>query len=188
MMELLTKPAVDVVDLGRLKAHLRIDGDDHDLTLGAALETAIALLDGPEGELGRALVNQTWQQVLALPPFGGPLVELELSPVSSIVSVERRGDDGEWAAIPEADYDLVEVGGRFYVAASAWPRTSPTRVTYVAGYGGAAEDVPAPIRSAITLLAAHFFEMPSPVVYGAAPVEVPISIDRLLSGYKILWR
>ena len=192
MMKLVTKSAVNAVDVARLKEHLRIDGDDANARLGNSLNTAIAVLDGPDGELGRALINQTWCQTLPGLPRAGALVELELTPVSSISSVEYLDENGAWVALSETSYELMEIDGRHYVRAGAWPRGSKSgfshRITYVAGYGAAPEDVPEPIRHAIILLASHFDEMSSPVVYGETPVEVPISINRLLAGYKILWR
>ena len=46
-------------------------------------------------------------------------------------------------------------------------------VAFTAGYGDEASDVPAPIRHALKLLVAHWFEHREPVVIGAAPPEVP---------------
>ena len=42
-------------------------------------------------------------------------------------------------------------------------------VAFTAGYGDEASDVPAPIRHALKLLVAHWFEHREPVVVGAAP-------------------
>ena len=53
-----------------------------------------------------------------------------------------------------------------------------------AGYGDEASDVPAPIRHAIKLLVAHWFEQREPVVLGSAPQEVPGTVAGLLLPYR----
>jgi uncharacterized phiE125 gp8 family phage protein len=69
---LTTPPALELVTLDEVKAHLRMEGiDDRDDTLQAHLDTAIAALDGYAGRLGRALAPQTWTLYLdAFPRCG----------------------------------------------------------------------------------------------------------------------
>ena len=57
-------------------------------------------------------------------------------------------------------------------------------IAFTAGYGDEASDVPAPIRQALKLLVAHWFEHREPVVLGEAPQEVPATIASLLSPYR----
>ena len=70
---------------------------------------------------------------------------------------------------------------------SAAPRAlNAYEVAFTAGYGDEPEDVPAPIRQALLLLVAHWFERREPVVLGAAPQEVPATVAGLLLPYRRL--
>ena len=74
--------------------------------------------------------------------------------------------------------DVLSEPARLVLSAGA-VQLSPARllnafeVAFTAGYGDEASDVPAPIRHALKLLVAHWFEHREPVVVGAAPPEVP---------------
>jgi uncharacterized phiE125 gp8 family phage protein len=57
-------------------------------------------------------------------------------------------------------------------------------VAFTAGYGDEASDVPEPLRHAIKLLVAHWFEQREPVVLGAAAQEVPATVAGLLLPYR----
>jgi len=57
-------------------------------------------------------------------------------------------------------------------------------VAFTAGYGDAASDVPQPIRQAVQLLVAHWFERREPVAFGAGPQEVPAIVAGLLQPYR----
>lgn len=188
----LLAPAAGPVDLALLLDHLKRDPEDDDAHIQHCLEVATAQFDGPDGELGRALVLQTWRESFAVVPSGTGRVELDLSPVSTLVKVEVYVAGGDWQAVALEAVDLIEDGGRAYVRSSDWPRPmpgypEPLRITYVAGFG-AAVDVPAPIRHAILLLAAHLYQAREPVVFGETPIEVPLSIERLVGRYKVWWR
>jgi uncharacterized phiE125 gp8 family phage protein len=56
-------------------------------------------------------------------------------------------------------------------------------VAFTAGYGDEADNVPGPIRHALTLLVAHWFEQREPVVLSGAPQEVPTTVAGLVLPY-----
>ena len=72
--------------------------------------------------------------------------------------------------------------------ALAWPRpgriANGIEVAFTAGYGPAAADVPAPVRQAILLLVAHWYEHRSPLEQGARPEPVPTMVSELLAAYR----
>jgi len=75
----------------------------------------------------------------------------------------------------------------------SWPGTTlrPHNgicVTYVAGYGDAAADVPQKIRQALYLLIAHFYENREAVVIGQGftPTVVPMAVEALLWQDRIV--
>jgi uncharacterized phiE125 gp8 family phage protein len=70
-------------------------------------------------------------------------------------------------------------------AASVLPRAlNAFEIAFSAGYGDGADNVPAPLRQAIMLLVAHWFERPEPVVLGATAQEVPATVAGLLLPYR----
>ncbi|WP_323783443.1 head-tail connector protein [Leisingera sp.] len=192
-LTLISPPAVAPVDLAKLQAHLRVEPGDDDDFLQHCLDTAVAQFDGADGELGRALISQTWCETFAAVPTIGQAVELFLPPVSSVARVEVFTAAGEWESVPAAAIELFEDEGRFRVAAAkAWPgpgqHRAPLRIEYVSGYGAAADAVPKPVCHAVLLFAAHLYKAREPVVFEGAPVEVPLSIGRLISNFKTWWR
>ncbi|MDK3017621.1 head-tail connector protein [Pseudodonghicola flavimaris] len=182
-------PAVAPVTLAQLQAHLKLEAGEDDAQIQHCLDVAVAQFDGPDGELGRALIGQTWQETFAAVPASGAAVELGLSPVSDLVSAQIVDANGTWSDVVAPE--LFELGGRYLVSVESWgiagPARDKLRITYVAGFGALAEDVPLPIRHAILLFATHLYRVREPVVFGAAPVEVPLSISRLVAPYKIWW-
>ncbi len=59
-------------------------------------------------------------------------------------------------------------------------------IDITAGYGDAAADVPAPIRQALLLLVAHWYEHRDPVEVGAPDTLVPTSIGEPLAPYRMV--
>lgn len=61
-LELAVAPVVAAVPLAQGKAHLKVDPDDTDeeVLIQAYLNSCIGYVDGAEGVLARALVEQTW--------------------------------------------------------------------------------------------------------------------------------
>jgi uncharacterized phiE125 gp8 family phage protein len=70
----------------------------------------------------------------------------------------------------------------------AWPSAAKVangiEIAFVAGYGEAAADVPAPIRHAILLLVAHWHEHREPIAIGAPGAPVPPTVSELLQPYR----
>jgi uncharacterized phiE125 gp8 family phage protein len=73
-------------------------------------------------------------------------------------------------------------------APRTWPRprrpANGIEIAFVAGYGLAAQHVPAPIRQSILLLVAHWYEHREPVALGDAKVPVPTMVSDLLAPYR----
>ena len=58
------------------------------------------------------------------------------------------------------------------------------KITFTAGYGDAAGDVPEPLRQALLLLVAHWYERREPVVLGETAIQVPETVQSLLLPYR----
>ena len=74
------------------------------------------------------------------------------------------------------------------LGASVWPVpgriANGIEVAFTAGFGDAAADVPAPIRQAILLLIAHWYEHRTPLEIGAQAQPVPDMVGELLGPYR----
>lgn len=186
---LITPPAVlpvTAADADGIRAHSRIDTADEDGLLDAYIAAATQYVDGPAGVLGRALITQTWRQDFRM--FG--LLRLPLAPVQSITSVTYWDGDNASQTLSSDTYVLREDAAGAYVDLApdqSWPaayyRPDAVSVTFVAGYGDAATDVPEPIRQAIRMMVAHWYEHREAVTMEAA-AEMPLAARALLGLYR----
>ncbi|WP_417699883.1 head-tail connector protein [Pseudophaeobacter sp.] len=183
-------PGLPPVDLARLQAHMRLEAGEDDDHLQHCLDVAIAQFDGADGELGRALMDQTWRETFSAVPGNGQGVALTLLPVREIVQAEIRDAAGTWIAVDGVTLEDLE-GGRSGAFAPSWGAPGhhhfPLRIDYVAGYGAVPGVVPLPICHAILLFAAHLYKAREPVSFEGTPVEVPLSIARLVAPFKSWW-
>ena len=186
-----TAPAVEPLTLADVKAHLRIDSNEEDALLQSLILTSRLHV---EVALGLALITQTWscffdRWPLALSSSVAAL-NLPLSPVKSVEAVRIYAEDGTFASLP--------LSGFTFDLASRTPRvirrlgtqtTDPGRrmngieISVTAGFGATAADVPAPIRQALLLLVAHWYEHRDPGEIGSPDARIPIPISALLASY-----
>jgi uncharacterized phiE125 gp8 family phage protein len=182
-------PAIEPVTLAEAKSHLRVDGTAEDTLVGSLIITSRLHI---EAALGLALITQGWSVFIDdWPP--GREVRLPLRPVQTVTAVRLYAADESLQAVAADTYLLDGAGTPARLVRrgnGAWPR--PTRpangieIAFVAGYGNAAADVPAPIRQAILLLIAHWHEHREPVEIGASSVRVPQMVSDLLQPYRMV--
>lgn len=180
-------PAVEPISLAEAKAHLRVDTSDEDALLTALIAAARIFV---ERTLSIALITQSWSLYLDASPRGGVLT-LPLNPVQEVTAVNVYGVDDTPAEIDAANYavDSLSDPARMVLtwnAALLQParRLNTFEIAFAAGFGDAASDVPAPIRHALKLLVAHWFEHREPVVLNQSPQEVPAMVASLLLPYR----
>lgn len=112
------------------------------------LKAAIAAFDGPEGKLGRCLINQTWR--LDLEGFDGN-IRLPLAPVNSILGISYTAA-GVSAMLGTASYTVTGLESADCCVISPvlkWPFATAVSIAFVAGFGESPCEVPEDIRSAI---------------------------------------
>jgi len=157
-VEYVTPPQSEPVSLVELKNHLRVehDLDDDEITsLGKAART-----------LTEQYTSQRWvTQSLAVcfSEFCTP-VELPVSPVQSVASVQYYDANGTLTTLDAAEYQtwLAHLPPRISPApAGVWPNTqagkdNAVRVEVVAGYG-AASAVPDGAKAAIRLAVGYWY-------------------------------
>jgi uncharacterized phiE125 gp8 family phage protein len=184
---MIAAPAAEPIGLAEAKAHLRVDADDEDALIAALITTARMFV---ERTLALALITQDWSLLLDAWPTCG-FVLLPLTPVQAVTAISVHAPDGGSATVDAADYavDVLSEPARILLR-NASLHMLPARplnaveIAFTAGYGDGPDDVPAPIRHALTLLVAHWFERREPVVLGFAPQEVPATVAGLLLPYR----
>lgn len=186
---LIGPPSQDLLDLADVKAHLRIEHPDDDALLSSLILAAQSHLDGRDGIMGRALVNQVWRSELnAWPPSGHVL---PLPDVSSC-AVSYFDAQNVLRAVAASDVRIIEkVSGsaiEFDVGFSfpdLYPRLDAIRFDMTCGYGPEASDVPADIRQAARMMIAAWHANPEGVMAGQVQeLPVPAGVMILLAKHR----
>jgi uncharacterized phiE125 gp8 family phage protein len=180
-------PAIEPVSLAEAKLHLRVDHTDEDILILALISAARLHL---EHVLGRSFITQGWLYLFdEWPP--GYAVNLPLAPVQSIVSVKvyDSADVAETLSPSLYFLDGLSVPPRL-VRRSPSAFAKPGRpangveVSFISGHGSLAAEVPAPLRQAILLLVAHWYEHRQPVEIGEPNEAVPFAVFELVAPYR----
>jgi uncharacterized phiE125 gp8 family phage protein len=77
-------------------------------------------------------------------------IELPYPPIISVDSIKYLDSSGVEQTIPPAEYVLYDYGtvGHYVAPVTAWPAASSgIRITYTAGYGDTAADVPSDMKA-----------------------------------------
>jgi uncharacterized phiE125 gp8 family phage protein len=179
-------PAIEPVTLPEAKAHLKIDGDDEDTLVSSLIITSRLHV---EAALGLALITQSWSYFLDSWP--GAVVALPLRPVQSVSAVRLYAADETVETLPGDSYllDGASCPPRLVRNASLpWPKpgraANGIEIAFTAGYGNVAVLVPAPVRQAILLLVAHWYEHREPVALGQPSAPIPTMVSELLGPYR----
>jgi uncharacterized phiE125 gp8 family phage protein len=174
------------ISLAEAKAHLRVDSSNEDALLSSLIATARMFV---ERVLGLALVTQAWSYYLDFWPRSC-CVTLPIFPVQAVTSIKVHDGEGGSTTLEAESYavDVLSQPARLVLRSAALSvatrELNAFEIAFTAGYGDEADDVPQPIRHAITLLVAHWFERREPVVLGALPQEVPATVAGSLLPYR----
>jgi uncharacterized phiE125 gp8 family phage protein len=183
---LTTAPAAEPLSLAEAKAHLRIDADDEDALLTALIAAARMFV---EKMLGVALITQSWSYFFDFWPAAG-CITLPIAPVQAVSAVKVHDDAGGSTTLDAASYivDVLSEPARLVLKGALPPVQARTlnafEIAFSAGHGDEADDVPEPVRQALKLLVAHWFERREPVVLGLSAQEVPATVAALLLTYR----
>lgn len=175
-------PAVEPVSLSDMKDYLRVDGTSEDDVITAMIKAARLKA---EQYTGKRFITQTIKMVMDHFPYydntyygsgttylmaGVPVsigttkpVILPHGPIQSITSVVTYKEDNTSATFAASEYFVDTVSGRLILnQGQTWPtelRThSAVEITYVAGYGDAATDMPTDIIQAIKQIVQVMYE------------------------------
>ena len=184
---LTSPPAVEPLSLDEAKAHLRVDGADEDTLIASLIAAARVHV---ETTTRRALITQGWTLALDDWPADGR-VELPLAPLISIGGIEIYDEDGVPETLDPVTYEVAAAGVPPRILrrrGHVWPRpgllAGGVQIDMSVGHGAQASDVPEPLRQAVRLLMAHWFEHREPVVLGDNAATVPDTVASLLAPYR----
>lgn len=172
------------------KAHLRLGsgfGSDsvQDAVLASFLRAAVTAIEARTSkvmlERSFALSVHVWRDLGRQP--------LPVAPVSAVTEVEIVDGNGVSNAIDGAAYWLERDTHRPYLRASGMalpgiPDAGEAFVTFDAGFGPLWSDVPADLRQAAMLLAAHYYEFRNET--SLSDGCMPFGVSSLIERYKIM--
>ena len=188
-LELVTAPATASLTLAEVKAQLRIDSDDEDTLLTNLIHAAEAHVDGL-GDLGRAMITQTWAQYENQAPGW---VRLRMTPVQALATVEYYDADGTLQTATLADFELWRDGDFMLCKpkdGAQWPgadtRPDAIKISYTVGFGDASTDIPESIRQAMLMLIAHLYENRESATE-AKLMSTPMGYDMLMNNQRVRW-
>jgi uncharacterized phiE125 gp8 family phage protein len=185
-LTLTVAPALEPVSLTEAKTHLRVDATAEDTFITGLITTSRLQV---EAITGLALIQQTW--TWRFDGWPGRSVALPLRPVLAVTSVRTQNADLSFTTVAPANYILEPQGPppRLVPVNAGFPNPGTAalgiEIVFAAGFGPAATDVPAPLRQAILLLVAHWFENREPIIDGAPVTRFPDAVIGLLDPYRM---
>jgi uncharacterized phiE125 gp8 family phage protein len=176
-------PTVEPISLETARLHLKVD-DVSDNDLITSLITVSRRWC--ETRIGQRLITST--NVLRLDAFPAWHIELPYPPLIAVSSIAYIDASGSSQTLSASLYkvDANSKPGRITPSwGNVWPTTrdemDAVTITYTAGYGAAAVNVPETIRQAMLLLIGHLYENRSATAEEALK-EVPMAVEALLSS------
>lgn len=184
---LTSPPATEPVSVAEAKDHLRVDQVQEDALIASLILTSRLHI---ETALGLALVDQAWRWTFDAWPKRMRAISLPLRPVSAITEISTRDDEDVVTVMPATDYELDgnTVPPRVIRKVDQWPapgkKNAGIEISFIAGFGATPDDVPQPIRHALMLLVAHWYEHRDPIEIGSEAAAVPSAVSTLLMPYR----
>jgi uncharacterized phiE125 gp8 family phage protein len=185
---LFTPPSAEPVALAEMKAFLRVEHDADDALIASLIAGARTHI---EARTRRALMTQGWRLTRDVWPAGGVLPLLP-APVAALLAVRVYRVDGGADLIDTGLFALDRAAAPAVLTFVRTAMPAPGRprggieLDITAGYGDDPEDVPAPLRQAIRLLAAHWYENRALVTASGEVASVPASVAALLAPYRVV--
>jgi uncharacterized phiE125 gp8 family phage protein len=185
-MVLTEGPLAEPVSLAELKVQTRVDGSEEDILLSSLIVAARLYV---EQTFGLALINQNWSYFLD----GWPQ-DLEfhppLRPIQTVSALRVYDSNGAATTVGASDYAASVSQKSIRVMrrpGAIWPAPGRSadgvEIAFTAGFGAEGSKIPEPIRRAILMLAAWWFEDREPVPTQAS-LSAPPAILALLGPYR----
>jgi uncharacterized phiE125 gp8 family phage protein len=181
------------ISLAEAKAHLRVEHSYEDALITSYIQGATDYVDGYNGFLGRALVDQTWQ--LTLDEFPDNEIKLPLAPVIAVSALNYDAPDGNQQTLSPTLYTVdAESEPGWILPAGDWPDTfdgiNSVRIVFRAGYINTGNSpvsgtIPGNIRAALLLYIGALYDNRQETIVGQAATQLPWNAEFLLRRHRI---
>lgn len=206
-LSLIAPPLIEPVSVAEAMAHLRLESEAEAALLHGQIRAAREII---EAWTERALITQSWRLFLDRWPAGpgdeawwdgvrqgamaqgtARFIEIPKPPLRSIDLVALFDDADQQTTWPAANYfaDTAGMPGRVVLrngvsAPSAGRAAGGVQISFTCGYGDSAGDVPSPLRQAMLLLSAHFYEQREVLQPAPGMTAAPLGVRALLAPYR----
>ncbi len=185
---LLSGPAVEPITLAEAKQFIRVEHDDDDDIIAALIAGSRIHV---ETQTRRALITQSWRLTRDVWPELGCVPVLPV-PLRTLDVARVYRSDGSTLAIDVAAFTVDKAAAPARLAFMRGALPAPERavggieIDVTCGYGNEPDDVPEPLRQAIRLLVAHWYENRGIVAAGGDVAVLPQTVAALLAPYRVL--
>lgn len=186
----ISTPSIEPVTVSEQKEHMRVSVSDEDSLIENLITVARMSI---ENITSNRLITQTVKGVLDRFPSEAE-IRLPLVPVVSVDSIKTIDTNGTEAVFSSSNYEVDNIGipsrirlktGKSWTEPSVYREVNGVEITFTCGYGAEASSVPEPLRLAIKLLAAHFYENREATVFILKDIkELPLGLRYLVDPYK----
>lgn len=182
-MLLLAGPAAEPWTVTDLKSFLRVEHDADDAVIASLLTAARSQI---EAATGRMLLAQRWRLVRDAWPRDGRIV-LRGGPLRALIAARTYDAHGAAHDVDPAGFVLDLAAD--VIAAPRWALPEPGRpvagieLDLELGYGTAPDDIPPPVRHAVRLLAAHWYDNRGGTADASAAL-LPGGVAAMIAGYR----
>ena len=180
-------PEAEPVTVDDAKTHLRVSHAEDDDYIGNLIAAA--------REWGESFQGRSWivrSIDLYLDDWPQSPLALPRGPVQDVSSVTFYTQDGGEETLDSGTYWLDPAGRFNLTAGKVWPcdplrESAGVKITYTAGYGDTAADVPRRCRQAVLLMVGHWYENREEVVIGSRLVaQIPVAAEALLYQERVM--
>lgn len=184
MPEVLVTPATDTpVSLPDAKLHLRVTHNAEDAEILSLITDATRFC---EDRIGQQFITATWRYSLSC--FSGDCLFIPRAPLISVTSITYIDTNGASQTLASNLYqvDTDHRPGRILpTRLTFWPdidteTINPVKVTYTAGYGATADDVPPAAKRAIKFMVSYWYHQREAA--GGIGGQAELTLDALLAS------
>lgn len=156
---LMNGPAIEPVTLAEAKNWLRIDQTEDDALIQTLITSARLVV---EANARVMMIAQTWRLVMDSWP-SSPAIAMQLKPLISFDAVRVKDSAGNPQIVPPQTYLEDKTPNKARICFLSVPPTPGVKfagieIDLTLGFGPSASDVPGPLRQAIRLLLARWYE------------------------------
>lgn len=183
-----TPPLIEPVSLDEAKQYLKIDTNAEDDLISRLIVTARQHVETLSDLI---LIEQIWRVYFNNWPSNAQLT-LPVMPISTITSLKTYNQEDVASEIDAVHYygDSISTPPQLILRPSrSWIKparpVNGIEVEVVAGFGPMASDVPEPLRQAILLLVAHWYENRHAACDGQPNHDINAAINKVIAPFKV---